>query len=79
MMLDELQGTMGIEFVFESGTYHFYPDYAVEKTLYISNHDEDVPKRIAFDFSGWRKVRSGRGSGLSVSHGYFAVSPGQVP
>ena len=23
MMLDELQGTMGIEFVFESGTYHF--------------------------------------------------------
>ena len=59
MMLDELQGTMGIEFVFESGTYHFYPDYAVEKTLYISNHDEDVPKRIAFDFSGWRKVKIG--------------------
>ena len=62
MMLDELQGTMGIEFVFESGTYHFYPDYAVEKTLYISNHDEDVPKRIAFDFSGWRKVKI-RGEG----------------
>ena len=40
----------------------FDPDYAVEKTLYISNHDEDVPKRIAFDFSGWRKVKI-RGEG----------------
>ena len=38
MMLDELQGTMGIEFVFESGTYHFYPDYAVEKTPVSYTH-----------------------------------------
>lgn len=41
---------------FEPGTYHFYPDYAVEKTLCISNHDEDTLKRIAFDLTGCKDL-----------------------
>lgn len=41
---------------FEKGVYHFYPDYAVEKLLYISNHDEDTIKRIAFDLTGCRDL-----------------------
>lgn len=45
-----------VEIVFERGTYHFYPDYAVEKLLYISNHDEDTIKKVAFDLSGMKKV-----------------------
>lgn len=45
------------EILFKEGTYHFYPDYAVEKLLYISNHDEDTIKKIAFDFSGMKKIR----------------------
>ena len=45
-----------VEIVFERGTYHFYPDYAVEKLLYISNHDEDTIKKVAFDISGMKKV-----------------------
>ena len=39
------------ELVFEEGTYHFYPDFAFERTLCISNHDEDTIKRIAFDLT----------------------------
>lgn len=42
--------------VFEEGVYHFYPDYAAEKLLYISNHDEDTIKRIAFDLTGFRNL-----------------------
>lgn len=34
--------------VFVEGEYHFYPDYASEKLLCISNHEEDTLKRIAF-------------------------------
>ena len=45
-----------VEIVFERGTYHFYPDYAVEKLLYISNHDEDTIKKVAFDLAGMKKV-----------------------
>ena len=40
-----------MEILFEEGTYHFYPDFAFERTLCISNHDEDTIKRIAFDLT----------------------------
>lgn len=40
-----------VEILFEEGTYHFYPDFAFERTLCISNHDEDTIKRIAFDLT----------------------------
>lgn len=42
----KLEGASKVEF--EPGEYHFYPDYAPERLLYISNHDEDTIKRIAF-------------------------------
>jgi predicted RNA-binding protein YlqC (UPF0109 family) len=41
---------------FEEGEYHFYPDFAKEKTLYISNHDEDTLKRCAFYLEGFRNL-----------------------
>lgn len=44
------------ELLFEQGVYHFYPDYAAEKLLYISNHDEDTVKKIAFDLTGCRNL-----------------------
>ena len=31
---------------FQSGTYHFYPEGAAERTYYISNHDQDNPKKV---------------------------------
>ena len=55
-MLDQLREEEGIQIIFEPGTYHFYPDYAVEKLLYISNHDEDTIKRIAFDLTGFQHL-----------------------
>ena len=33
--------------VLDKGCYDFYPDGAVKKELYISNHDQDNPKSIA--------------------------------
>lgn len=45
------------EIIFEEGTYHFYPDYAFERTLCISNHDEDTIKRIAFDLTECRNLK----------------------
>lgn len=50
-LLDTYRAKGNVEIIFEEGEYHFYPDYAVEKTLCISNHDEDMPKRIAFDLT----------------------------
>ena len=51
-ILEECRNTEeAAEIVFEEGTYHFYPDYAFERTLCISNHDEDTIKRIAFDLT----------------------------
>lgn len=50
-LLDLCRDKQDIEILFEEGEYHFYPDYAVEKTLCISNHDDDMPKRIAFDLT----------------------------
>ena len=50
------------ELIFERGEYHFFPDYAAEKLLYISNHDEDTIKRIAFDLSGCNNLTI-RGNG----------------
>lgn len=52
---------VGLEF--EKGEYHFYPDYAAESLLCISNHDEDALKRVAFDLTGYRGLRiQGNGS-----------------
>ena len=52
--MPEYRGSSGT--YFEEGTYHFYPDYAFERTLCISNHDEDTIKRIAFDLTDCRHL-----------------------
>lgn len=33
---------------FAPGKYDFYPDKAAEREYYISNHDQDNPKRVEF-------------------------------
>ncbi|MEI3193885.1 MAG: hypothetical protein V8S22_08210 [Lachnospiraceae bacterium] len=56
-ILEECRNTEeAAEIIFEEGTYHFYPDYAFERTLCISNHDEDTIKRIAFDLTDCRHL-----------------------
>ncbi|NCC44819.1 MAG: right-handed parallel beta-helix repeat-containing protein, partial [Clostridia bacterium] len=55
-ILEENRDSDPMELYFPKGTYHFYPDYAVEKLLFISNHDEDTIKRIAFDLTGYQGI-----------------------
>lgn len=55
-ILDSCREEEGVTLLFEEGVYHFYPDYAVEKLLYISNHDEDTIKEIAFDLTGFKNL-----------------------
>ncbi|MNI19572.1 Alpha-1,3-galactosidase B precursor [compost metagenome] len=42
----------GAILVFPQGIYHFWPDRAYEKQLFISNHDQDGLRRIAFLLTG---------------------------
>lgn len=52
-ILEECRNTEeAAELIFEEGTYHFYPVKAFERTLCISNHDENTIKRIAFEPDG---------------------------
>lgn len=40
--------------VFEAGEYDFYPDSANVREYYVSNHDQDNPKRVAVVLEGLR-------------------------
>lgn len=53
-VLSLLREEKDIALHFEPGTYHFYPDHAPERMMYIANHDEDGNKRIGLDLSGFR-------------------------
>lgn len=51
------------------GRYEFYPDSAVERVYFISNHDQANPKKVGLPFEGMRNmVFDGQGSEL-VFHG----------
>ena len=61
-MLKTLHGKQGVRIVFDPDTYEVYPDSCFERTLFISNHGWNGPKRMAvlvedmqdveLDFSG---------------------------
>lgn len=53
--LEFCRGIEGAMLVFPQGSYHFWPDRAEEKQLFISNHDQEGLRRIAFRLA----VRSG--------------------
>ena len=42
--------------VFESGEYDFYPDSANVREYYVSNHDQDNPKRVALALEGVKNL-----------------------
>ena len=57
--------------VFPKGRYDFYPTYALEKYLFISNNDEGL-KRIAFPIIGFDSLEiDGQGSQF-VFHGFMS-------
>ncbi|MDO4782766.1 MAG: alpha-1,3-galactosidase B [Capnocytophaga felis] len=57
------------QIVMEKGIYHFYPEGSYEKELYISNHDQDNPKKVAFYLENLKNITiDGNGSEL-IFHG----------
>ena len=57
-----------VEIQFQKGIYHFYPDFASESLLYISNHDEDTIKRVAFLFEDLHNVTIQGNDSLFLFH-----------
>ena len=53
--------------VFDAGDYDFYPDSANVREYYISNHDQDNPKRVAVTLENCRNITlCGAGEGKAV-------------
>ena len=48
--------TQSCTILLPKGTYHFYPEGAAERVYYISNHDQDNPKRVGLAFENWKNV-----------------------
>lgn len=54
---------------FEKGRYDFHAADAPERVLYISNHDQNQPKRVGFYLQGWRNLTLDGGGADFVFHG----------
>ena len=55
--------------VFPKGRYHFWPERAVERHYYISNHDQEQTRHIVFPLIGFRHLTvDGQGSEF-IFHG----------
>lgn len=49
----EKYGKTDITLKFAPGVYNFYPEKALKKEYYISNHDQTNPKSLGIDLDGW--------------------------
>ncbi len=72
-MLDKLRGRQAeggtLVLQFAPGRYDFYPEKAATRQYYISNHDQDTPKRVAIALEGWKGVTLDGGGAQFVCHG----------
>ena len=59
----------GIVLRFAPGRYDFHPDKAAERTYYISNHDQDNPKRVGIHLENLKNVTLDGGGASFVFHG----------
>lgn len=55
--------------LFEKGTYHFHPFGSAEQEYYISNHDQDNPKRIGICLEDFKNITLDGDSSLFIFHG----------
>ncbi|MBQ8045183.1 MAG: alpha-1,3-galactosidase B, partial [Bacteroidales bacterium] len=54
--------------IFEAGDYDFYPQTAIEREYYISNHDQDNPKKVAVVIENMRNLTiDGQGANLYMN------------
>ena len=72
-VVDSLQGTVkaGDQLVlkFAEGAYHFHSTYASAHELYISNHDQNQPKRVGLYLDGWKNTTLDGNGAEFVCHG----------
>lgn len=54
---------------FEKGTYNFHVGAAQECTYYISNHDQDQPKRVMFNLTDWHNLSINGNGADFIFHG----------
>lgn len=50
----ECKGEIPAQLLIDSGEYDFYPDSALVREYYVSNHDQDNPKRVALALEGMK-------------------------
>ncbi|HHV86015.1 MAG TPA: alpha-1,3-galactosidase B [Petrimonas sp.] len=78
--LQSRKGTAPIIITIPKGRYDFYPDSAFVREYYISNHDQDNPKKVGFALEGLQNVTiDGQGSEF-IFHGRmipFAILKGR--
>lgn len=66
---DECTGRQQVIIKLAPGRYDFHPDGAAEKTCFISNHDQDNPKRVALSLEDMNNITfDGQGAEL-IFHG----------
>lgn len=59
----------GVVLRFSPGRYDFYPENAAEREYYISNHDQDNPKRVGIALEDWRNLTLDGNGARFVFHG----------
>jgi len=70
-LLDAIHSSDGGKVILSEGTYHFYTSSAKLMDIYISNHDQDLPRRVQLPIcsvSGIKIEGEGKGAQL-VFHG----------
>ena len=71
-LINDLQNrtdTGRIDVIFPKGTYHFYEDNSFVREYYISNHDQDNPKKVGLAIENLKNVTiDGKGSTF-IFHG----------
>lgn len=54
---------------FQNGIYHFYPEGAAERTYYISNHDQDNPKKVGLALEDMKSLTIEGNGAEFIFHG----------
>ncbi len=66
--------------LFEHGEYDFYPDSAIVRELYISNHDQDNPKLVAVLLDGLKNFTlKGDNGGVDGRRAEFLMNGRMLP